>query len=512
MSCRTALVLIAVCVLSLPLMMGGCVLFPPTTPGEPNTPDPNTPEPEPNTPPPAEKTLHEKIFTDIITAGYQGPQSCLYCHETIAEDLLDTAHWRWEGVTANIVGEEGQLHGKQDLLNNFCIGVPSNEGRCSQCHPSYGWKDKTFDFESTANVDCLVCHDTTGTYRKHPNANGGGGAASLLIDGKITTVGPEQLQQVAYNVGKPSRSNCGLCHFFAGGGDSVKKGDMATDLIAPSRDLDVHMGGLNFTCQQCHGEEKHGIAGFTLHSVDEGGDSPRCTRCHGETNTHQANPDIAGLLNLHLERVACETCHIPTFARGKPTLVDWDWSAAGQDISPIPTDQYGLPAYDKMKGAFVWGKNVKPEYRWHNGKWQRRIIGVSDTYTNAGTPEDPVVMAAPVATKDDPDAKITPFKKMVGRQPADVVNQRIIVPHLFGSAAGPNAFWVKYDWNLAVQEGAAYSGVPFSGTAGFVNTVEYLRLAHQIAPKEQALLCNACHGVPSFWETVGLKDPLARPQ
>ncbi len=37
-----------------------------------------------------------------------------------------------------------------------------------QFHVGYGWKDDTFDFSSQENVDCLVCHDTTGAYHKDP--------------------------------------------------------------------------------------------------------------------------------------------------------------------------------------------------------------------------------------------------------------------------------------------------------------------------------------------------------
>ena len=33
-------------------------------------------------------------------------------------------------------------------------------------------KDATFDFSDPGNVDCLVCHDTTGTYKKLPAAAG----------------------------------------------------------------------------------------------------------------------------------------------------------------------------------------------------------------------------------------------------------------------------------------------------------------------------------------------------
>jgi octaheme c-type cytochrome (tetrathionate reductase family) len=459
------------------------------------------------------KTFHEQVFTEILPTGYQGPASCQVCHANIAQNLLATGHWKWSGTSVHVVGHETETNGKRDLLSSFFPGVASNEARCSQCHPSYDYTDKTFDFTSPASVDCFVCHDTTGTYGKHPTAGGGGGQAALWRDGQLVLASLAELQrEVVYNIGKPSRANCGACHFYADGGDNVKHGDLSSDLLHPTRDLDVHMGGLDFACQQCHTQQKHGLAGFSLHSVDEGGEPAKCTRCHGASGMHTTNPPLDSLIEPHLDRVACESCHIPTFARGKPTLTAWYWDTAGRDVDPIPTDALGQPTYDKNLGTLAWAQDVKPEFRWFNGNWRRLIVGVDDTYMVAGTAAEPVIMAEPMGAASDPNAKVHPFKKFVGRQPVDTVNRRLLVPHLFGSAAGPEAFWDKYDWDAALREGAAYTGVSYSGSYGFVDTVTYLRISHQIPPKSKALLCGACHGVPVFWQGLGLEDPLTRGQ
>ena len=331
------------------------------------------------TPPPTppQPTFHQTVFTRIIPQGYSGPTDCLICHENIALELIQTGHWLWEGTSVNIVGHTTEIHGKRDLLNGLFIGVPSNEARCSQCHPSYGYVDKTFDFTSDQHIDCFICHDTTGTYAKAPTQDGGGGQAALRLTGQLVLAEPSDLSQVVYNIGAASRTTCGACHFFADGGDNVKHGDMSSDLANPTQAMDVHMGGLGFTCQDCHTMKDHGIAGFTLHSVTEGGDSPACTRCHSATAPHTQNPALDVLFNLHVNRLACQLCHIPAVSRSRPTLVEWDWDTAGQDISPIPTDQFGMPTYDKEKGSLVWAQNVEPTPRWFNGLWNRKIIGVA---------------------------------------------------------------------------------------------------------------------------------------
>ena len=486
--------------------MGGCplfdIFFPPA---DPNTPDPNAPDPnEPNTPPPTEKTLHERIFTEIITSGFDATSACMICHSDIARDILDTGHWNWAGEITNIEGFEGETGGKYSLINNLCIAVPSNEGRCTMCHPSFGWKDNTFDFADTDNVDCLVCHDTTGTYKKHPTANDGGGPPAMVVDGVVTVVDASELQDVAFNVGMPSRANCLACHALAGGGDNVKHGDLSTDLNDPNEAQDYHMGALDYTCQECHAASDHMIAGTTALHSDEGEVS--CGDCHNEEAAHTQDDFLASLLNLHTSTVACQTCHIPTFSRTQATKMEWYWDEAGEDRTDIPT-QFDNPTYDKKKGRFVWDMNVTPTYMWFDGKWTRKVVNLADTYDEEGTVADPIVLAAPTATSATEGAKIHPFKKMIGRQPVDPVNQRLVVPHLFGTAGGDNPYWVAFDWGLAIEDGTTYAGQPYSGEYDFANTVMYLTINHEVAPKENALDCDNCHGNAAFWTQVGIEDP-----
>ncbi|MBT8104854.1 MAG: tetrathionate reductase family octaheme c-type cytochrome [Woeseiaceae bacterium] len=440
--------------------------------------------------------LHSGYFTEY---AYEGTGSCLSCHGKLADEFLTTAHWKWEGEAANIEGVAGQMHGKKDILNNFCIGIASNEGRCTQCHAGYGWADETFDFDDPNNIDCLVCHDQTGTYAKAKPAAG-------MPEGTV------DLQAVARSVAmdRPTISNCIDCHAGAGGGDNVKHGDLALSLENTTFEYDVHMGkdGVpKYECVDCHqvkrdGDEKmlsHGIGGMPYHSVDEG-IMKQCDDCHLGALTQHAGSSVETVITTEVngrvahERLACQVCHIPTFARHTSTKVDWDWSTAGAVVDPIPKDPVtGRDTYDRKKGTFIWANNVRPELRFFNGTWRKMLVGVNDTYES-----EPAIMAEPVGDFGDPEAMIYPFKKMVGKQPADVVNQRIIVPHLFGTAGGPNPFWGTWDWDLALIEGAAKAGQPYtSGDFGFVSTEMFLTVNHEVAPKEQAYGydndCSDCH-------------------
>ncbi len=91
--------------------------------------------------------------------------ACLICHTEAAHQVQRSIHCTWKYVHPIT----GQILGKKTEINSFCGNVASNEPRCTSCHAGYGWTDaKTFDFTVEDKVDCLVRHDSTGTYQKWP--------------------------------------------------------------------------------------------------------------------------------------------------------------------------------------------------------------------------------------------------------------------------------------------------------------------------------------------------------
>jgi hypothetical protein len=58
------------------------------------------------------------------------------------------------------------VYGKKQSLTNFAITLKGNWKHCTSCHDGYGWQDDTFDFTDKTKIDCIGCHDTTGTYEK----------------------------------------------------------------------------------------------------------------------------------------------------------------------------------------------------------------------------------------------------------------------------------------------------------------------------------------------------------
>ncbi|MDX2445914.1 MAG: Ni/Fe-hydrogenase cytochrome b subunit, partial [Desulfobacterales bacterium] len=399
-------------------------------------------------------------------------QNCLSCHEKEGKAILKTVHWNWHGPSPYTVGHEKRVDlGKNHAtINNFCINLNGNWARCTSCHIGYGWKDGDFDFNDMAAIDCLVCHDTTGKYRKAPPA---AGFPEKNLD----------LAAIAQNVGRPSRSTCGInCHFRGGGGDAVKHGDMSSILVKPDKSHDVHMGitggGLDFRCQDCHKTRNHMISGRSISVPAVEGDLS-CEYCHTDS-PHVGAELIDHHLNKHTRHVACQTCHIPVYSKGNPTKVYWDWSTAGKDIKK-PKDKYGKPVYQKKKGSFEWKEAAKPTYKWYNGTVKRYLLG--DRINDNGVTN----LTMPVGDISDPASRIYPFKLHKGKQISDAVYKYLIAPKLW------QGYWEHWDWDKASQDGMKAANLAYSGAYEFVETAMYWGLTHEVVPKEQALSCAECH-------------------
>lgn len=223
-----------------------------------------------------------------------------------------------------------------------------------------------------------------------------------------------------------------------------------------------------------------------------------CSGCHGEKVHNES------ILDQHTDTVACQTCHIPTFAKEVATKTSWDWSTAGQDIKS-EKDQYGKPNYAKKKGTFTWGKNIVPEYAWYNGS--AGVYRLGDKIN----PDIVTQLNYPLGDRKDKNAKIYPFKIHTGKQIYDTKNMYFITPKVFGGKGDKEAYWNTFNWDKAAATGRKVNGLAYSGEYGFAPTIMYWRINHMVAPKEQALGCLDCHGDKARldWKKLGYKgDPL----
>jgi hypothetical protein len=129
---------------------------------------------------------------------------------------------------------------------------------------------------------------------------------------------------------------------------------------------------------------------------------------------------------------------------------------------------------------------VTPDYAWWDGAVRYSLLG--DRIDPSGVVPVNRIEGAP----DDPDSRIYPFKRMIGRQAYDTVNRSLVYTNVFGPTTD-TAFWTNFDWGRAIARGMEGSGVAYSGEFDFVDTEMWWPTTHMVAPAEEALLCGDCH-------------------
>lgn len=403
--------------------------------------------------------------------------TCLGCHQTQAANMGASAHYRWRGDAggvSNLTGDVGKLGG----INDFCIypdfnwlakltnldGAPV-DGGCAACHAGRGKKLDAAELASPTltNIDCLVCHSKT--YKRTVSTTGG--TPHFVFDAVSSTA---SARQVAADLSRPGRDACLRCHVSSGGGSNFKRGDIEPILADPPRSHDVHMSatGANLACVDCHKTTNHRIAGrgVDLREVDNPSQTVSCTMAGCHTSAPHADANI----NKHTAKVACQTCHIPRFAKSSPTDMFRDYSNTPQ----VNAKRLYEPWID-------FQSNQVPTYRWHNGKSTFYVFGQPVQAQADGY----ALMAGPNGGVADAAAKILPFKRHLAKQPMDPTTRRLL-PLKMG------VLFQTGNVDQAVIQGVAAIGWDYTGY-GFADTERFLGLYHGVAPKEQALACAACH-------------------
>ena len=414
-------------------------------------------------------------------SGAEITEACLSCHTEAEEQFHKTIHWTW----LSPYDVDGTLGKAGYSVNNFCVSANKmRDTECSHCH--VGWNGKE------DGINCLLCHSQKDIKWRDEFADYH--FFKEMGDAEIAGEIQLKIRDGAKSIGLPERTNCGNCHFYGGGGEAVKHGDLDASLVNPMKTLDVHMGidGQDFRCTRCHTTSFHRIAGRVYStpavthrkSLVESDLVPKimCESCHTATphkKGHKAND--------HTDRVACQSCHIPKFARAHATMMWWDWSTAGKLKDGKPYREKGewdRPTYKSIKGTFKWDKNVTPEYFWYNGSLS--TITAKDVID----PTRPVWLSKPAGSRDDPNSRIFPFKVHRGNTPYDKVHNTMLT---MLESEEVDGFWKTFDWQDSMKKGMAIMGLPYSGEIGFVKTNYVYPTTHMVAPKDNVVDCVECH-------------------
>jgi hypothetical protein len=241
--------------------------------------------------------------------------------------------------------------------------------------------------------------------------------------------------------------------------------------------------GANLACQQCHTFTNHRVAGrgSDIRPLD----STTIIACSTST-CHPTKANATGHttveVNRHTARVACQTCHIPTYGKNASdtaateateTSRDWrvsEWNATLSRYEPTPTKANNLkPVYEFFNGT-SWGYNLGDPVSIVNGVYR---------------------ISEPVGAITDPTTatKLTPFKYKTAWQAVTTgqsVNKLI--------AISTSSYFATGVYDTAVKAGLTNMGLPSTTPYTTVQTDEFLMLNHQVPPSAgNVLACAACH-------------------
>ncbi len=360
---------------------------------------------------------HIEYFREAGIRRYAGPETCLRCHSTISvehgngtrsrvdtlQDLVDSVHFKFQsdsggfstfGFDGRRVNAPGSRRIPVGKINRAC-GIPGSfswtgwaalvesrpESRngavelrsegCGQCHIGGNYQPATEkmmpvgDVPSNAKegIDCLICHAARYDMNERHVIRDGGG----LRWNQDRSLGS------ALTVGRVASPNCLRCHQHNMGGDAYAHNRAAQSLGHENRRL-LHLGAkrgnpfspqddahaaAGLECTDCHVPEGHkiprGRKGTDLVANDLPDKEVSCETCHSRAPHN--NADHKALLNGHIARLACETCHIKSLQDSSVVLRDW--------VHPTWDPQEGIYAPTDIYRSGQVGKGFI--YLWFNG-------------------------------------------------------------------------------------------------------------------------------------------------
>lgn len=430
-----------------------------------------------------------------ITA-YDGPATCIACHQSQAQAMFGSVHYQELGETLgvpNIDGPAGKGSNGAQVLNSYC-GTPSTSSRatCATCHVGNGRKPSPqLSAEQLHNIDCMVCHQdaykrvpappyqtvtmpgTNGTIHTIQTVVEDETGFQFMPDGAKMTI---SILEAARTVHLPTRASCLRCHAGAGGSDGGKRGDISTVTINPPVTSDVHMSpqGADLSCAQCHSAGNHRMLGRGVDlRPSDSSQSLTCAKCHTDRPHGDYSARNGTARDVHAVRVACQSCHIPKYAKDKSTEMERNWSHAEFSMAACRGQGGWLPSE-------VRATNVVPTYQWFDGTSLANELEQVPVQNTLGE----FLLALPNGSVQAPGAKIHPMKIHRGTS-AKHEASGLLVPH------STFTYFSSGDFAKAIAQGQTLSGL--EGPTTIVPVVEYQTINHGVESATSALQCGACH-------------------
>ncbi len=360
---------------------------------------------------------HIKYFRDAGILRYEGPKTCLRCHADIPvrhadgtsgrvdtmDDVVNSVHFTFQRRAAGFStygynGRQVNAEGRPVPVGKIdrACGIPGSftwtgwaalvksrpasahgqvvlrsEG-CGQCHIGGNYQPATEkmlpfgDVPRTAKegIDCLICHaqayDMNEKY--------------VIQDSVGLRWNQDRSLKAAMSVTKPSNKNCLNCHQHNFGGDTYADNaashhpgyknprilhDGAKRGMPFDPKEDVHAAA-GIQCLDCHVPEGHliprGTKGTDLVANDLPNKVVACENCHTSA-PHTKNKLQDVVLNGHVARIACETCHIKQLRHQSVVLRDW--------VHPTYNPEEGMYVFTDVLQSGKADEGFR--YFWYNG-------------------------------------------------------------------------------------------------------------------------------------------------
>lgn len=441
---------------------------------------------------PVHATSLEALEAHATITEYTGPETCVGCHEAEANAAHASVHYQQNGSTPYVTNIDGKAGKTEKAYNSYCgTPVTSPRSTCAGCHVSNGkYPTEVATTEQLNNVDCMMCHQenyariAAPPYELIPATDASGLPRTLqlpLEDETGFSFIPNEAKmtistlEAARTVHPTTRATCLRCHAGASGSNGGKRGDMSTITIDPPVSSDVHMSshGENMNCSECHNAGNHRVRGRGLDlRPSDTAERFTCAKCHTDTPHEGSSGDTASI-NAHANRVACQTCHIPTFAKDISTEMSRDWQQPHFSATAC-----------NGQGAWVPGEirasNVTPAYKWFDGSSYVYAMGQVPTARDDGM----LAMGVPNGSVNSAMAKIYPMKEHTSTV-AQHDASGTLIPHSTFS------FFASGNFDKAVQDGMKTMGISGSYTMKQVHT--YQTINHGVEGGDSALQCGNCH-------------------
>jgi hypothetical protein len=183
-------------------------------------------------------------------------------------------------------------------------------------------------------------------------------------------------------------------------------------------------------------------------------------------------------IRRHLDRVACQSCHIPFYAKNaadtaasEATEMHRTWLGTHSAAPPFH------PISDKSN-------NQVPVYRYWNGD-SRNYLLHETAVLDPATGRYPT--SRPIGHSSNPGAKLYAFKYKTAEQPITNNTSQLI-------ALDTSVFFATADAAAATEQGLVNMGLSPSTPYSWIETDTLQMLNHQVGDEDSALRCDDCHG------------------